>query len=63
MGALEEKTPSDVLTCPTETKKVLCVLLGLGAVLVGLALAAVLLWNFCECWDMGQVEGVRRPMV
>lgn len=52
-----------MLTCPTETKKVLCVLLGLGAVLVGVALAAVLLWNFCECWDMGQVEGVRRPTV
>lgn len=32
----------------SKTKKVLCVLLGLGAVLVAVALAAVLLWNFLE---------------
>ncbi|XP_054984167.1 transmembrane protease serine 2 [Sorex araneus] len=34
--------------CFTKTKKVLCGVLGLGVVLAGVALAAVLLWKFLE---------------
>nr|XP_045359954.1 transmembrane protease serine 2 [Camelus bactrianus] len=44
---MQPKPPSETV-CTSKTKKVLCVTLGLGAILVGAVLAAVLLWKFKE---------------
>ncbi|XP_021112009.1 transmembrane protease serine 2 isoform X3 [Heterocephalus glaber] len=42
----QPKAPSG--TCSSRTKRLLCLVLVLGAILVGVALAAVLLWKFLE---------------